>query len=210
VVVRVARLRGLLCVVSPAGGDPPGARLDVSGPLALFRRTTLYGHALASLLPALTWCDRFRMRAAVAEGSGARWLEIGSGDPLWLPAEVRRFDSAVEARFAADFAAAAPDWDVVREPQPVVAGGTLVVPDFALVHRRDPERRWLLEVVGFWTPDYLAKKLARLREAGLSRLILCIDEARACGAAELPPAAAIVRYRRRIDAGEVLRLVEAG
>ena len=39
-------------------------------------------------------------------------------------------------------------WDVIREPEPVKAGTTLLFPDFALQHRIQPERRWLLEIVG--------------------------------------------------------------
>lgn len=35
------------------------------------------------------------------------------------------------------------------------AAGTLIFPDFELVHRRERERRWLLEIAGFWTPEYL-------------------------------------------------------
>src|SRR2546427_5183295 len=48
----------------------------------------------------------------------------------------------------------------------VQAGGTLIFPDFALRHRADG-RRWLVEIVGFWTRDYVERKLALLRVAGL-------------------------------------------
>lgn len=43
------------------------------------------------------------------------------------------------------------------------------------------ELEGLLEIVGFWTADYVAKKLRRWRAAGLGRLILSIDAARNCG-----------------------------
>jgi len=62
--------------------------------------------------------------------------------------------------------------------------------------------------VGFWTPDYLEAKLRRLRAADLDRFILCIDEERNCSADELPHRAQVLRYRRRIDAAEVLGLIE--
>ena len=97
----------------------------------------------------------------------------------------------------------------MREPEPVVAGDALVFPDFALQHRMDPSRRWLLEIVGFWTPSYLARKLASYRAAGLSNLILCIDEERDCADGDLPPGTFVVRFRRRIDVGAVCRLIEA-
>jgi len=62
--------------------------------------------------------------------------------------------------------------------------------------------------VGFWTPDYVARKLALYRSAGLSNLILCIDEQRNCAEADLPPGARVLRYRRRVDAAAVLRAIE--
>src|SRR6266542_4404905 len=93
------------------------------------------------------------------------------------------------------------------EPEPVSAAGTLIFPDFALHHRHAAARRWLLEIVGFWTPEYVARKLALYRAARLSSLILCIDEDRNCAAEDLPSGALVVRFRRRVDAAAVLRLV---
>lgn len=98
---------------------------------------------------------------------------------------------------------------MVREPEPVEAGRVLIFPDFGLVHRRDSRRRWLLEIAGFWTPDYLERKLAVYRAADLRNIILCIDEDRRAGDDVLPPAARIVRFRRRIDVQEVLRIVSS-
>jgi predicted nuclease of restriction endonuclease-like RecB superfamily len=134
-------------------------------------------------------------------------LSLGTGDPI-LPADPPRlYDSRIEERFAREFRRLAPDWDVLREPEPVVAGSRLVFPDFALQHRYDASRRWLVEIVGFWTPDYVRRKLALYREARIANLILCIDAARACEEGSLPAGAVIVRFRRRIDAGAVRRIV---
>src|SRR2546427_956322 len=78
----------------------------------------------------------------------------------------------------------------------------------ALQHRSNPARQWLLEIVGFWTPDYVARKLALYRSARLPNLILCIDEDRNCADADLPPGALVVNFRRRVDAAAVLRVAE--
>ena len=80
-------------------------------------------------------------------------------------------------------------------------------PDFELVHRREPSRRWLLEIVGFWTADYLVEKLRRLRLARLDRLILCIDERRQCRDLALPDDARLVRYRTKVDPRAVLAAI---
>ena len=92
-----------------------------------------------------------------------------------------------------------------RSKIPVARG--LIFPDFALRRRTPPFERWWLEIVGFWTPEYLQQKLASLRLAGLERLILCIDAERNCSERDLPAGARVVRYRRRVDVEEVLRLI---
>jgi predicted nuclease of restriction endonuclease-like RecB superfamily len=79
--------------------------------------------------------------------------------------------------------------------------------DFALHHRYDTSRRWLLEIVGYWTPDYVRRKLALYREAQVTNLILCIDEARVCDEECLPAGAVVVKFRRRVDAGAVRRIL---
>ena len=204
--VRHSKLRGLICTVAGLP-KPPDSVLELSGPFALFRHTRLYGHALGELVPLLAWCRRFRLRAECVVEGRRLTLALGTGDPIFPADEPRRYDSRLEERFARDFRRVAPDWDVLREPEPVPAGDALIFPDFALHHRRDAGRRWLLEIVGFWTADYLARKLLQYRSAHLSNLILCIDEDRNCTAGELPAGALVVRFRRRVDAAAVLRLV---
>jgi predicted nuclease of restriction endonuclease-like RecB superfamily len=218
-IVRLAKLRGLLCiVVEPPGTAPnaavaldprdlrePSPRLQLSGPFSLFRHTLLYGRALAELVPHLAWCARFELRAACALRGRLVDVILESGAPIFPAAPPAPFDSKLEERFARDLSRVATDWDLVREPEALRAGGTLVFPDFLLRHRLDPRRRVLVELAGFWTPQYLATKLARLAAAALPPFILCVDEERACALGKLPASLSIVPFRRRVDAAAVLR-----
>jgi hypothetical protein len=205
-VVRSAKLHGLICTLEQRGAP----ELTISGPFALFRRTLVYGRALAALLPPLAWCPGFRLEADCLLAGLPGTLHLSSDDPIFPgEQEPRRFDSRVEERFARDMARAAPEWNVVREPEAVPAAGSLVFPDFALEHRYDG-RRWLVEILGFWSRAYVERKLAGLRAAGISNLILCVAEERNCGEDELPPRAGVVRYRRWVDVGEVLRAMGEG
>jgi uncharacterized protein len=206
-IVRLAKLRGLLCTIAETA-DAPRPVLEISGPFSLFRHTLLYGRALAELLPHLAWCARFELRAACTLRGRLATVALESGDPIFPAAPPVPFDSRLEERFARDMARLAPDWDLLREPEPVRAAGTLIFPDFLLRHRLHPERQALIEIVGFWTPDYLSAKLDKLRQADLPTCILCVDEDRACAAGELPAGMPVVPFRRRVDAAEVLRQVE--
>lgn len=205
-VVRHAKLRGLIANVRERGED--GVRLDVSGPFALFRHTLLYGRALGELVPFLAWCARYSLEAECVLKRGKGKLCLASGDPIFPAAEPKRYDSKLEERFAREFRKAATDWDLIREPEPVACGTSLLFPDFVLQHRTDPSRRWLLEIAGFWTPGYLEHKLARLREAKIANLILCIDETRNCSEESLPALARVIRYRRKIRIEHVLGFIE--
>jgi len=207
--VRQVKLRRLFCVVhGDAAADE--VELRVSGPFALFRQTAIYGRALASLVPRLAWCRSFTLQAvcSIDRLQAPRTLVLRSGDPIFPAEEGRRFDSRLEERFARDFARAAPAWEIIREPRPVSAGPVLIFPDFALRRREAVERPWLLEIVGFWTPEYLERKLALLRLANLDRFVLCIDEERASLLGELPAGAAVVRFRRKIDPAAVLAVIQ--
>jgi predicted nuclease of restriction endonuclease-like RecB superfamily len=49
-----------------------------------------------------------------------------------------------------------------------------MIPDFRLVH---PDGRvFILEIVGYWRPEYLQKKFAQVRKANCDNLILAISE----------------------------------
>ncbi|HEY7375782.1 MAG TPA: DUF790 family protein [Polyangia bacterium] len=210
-IVRLAKFRGLICsVAAPAPGARP--RLDISGPFSLFRHTLVYGRALAELLPHLAWCARFELAAVARLRGRLAQVTMESGDPIFPARAPAPFDSRLEARFAADVGRLAPDWDVIREPVPLQAGATLIFPDFLLRHRIHPERQALVEIVGFWTPDYLREKLARLRQVATAErppaFVLCIDEERGCAPSELPPGLPVVTFRRRVDAAAVMRAVE--
>ena len=210
--VRHARLRGLICTISSgvAGNDLARTRLSISGPFALFRHTLVYGRALAELVPLLARAPRFSLSArCLVHGEMVRFV-VESGDPLFPSENLRAFDSRVEERFARDMARLAPDWQVLREPTAVPALGTLIFPDFLLCHRLDPRRRFLVEIVGFWTPEYISRKLETLRAARIQNLILCIDEARRCSEADIPRHALVVRFRKKVDASKLLPILECG
>jgi hypothetical protein len=97
-IVRYAKLRGLLCVASTA---PPevafGATLEISGPLALFHRTRVYGNALASLVPRVSWCDRFELSAECLLTGETRALRVSTHGN----ARSRRQESMRSQRFRA-------------------------------------------------------------------------------------------------------------
>lgn len=206
-VIRQLLLRRLLLVARPVDN---GVHLRISGPIALFRHTTRYGRALGSVVPVLRAADSFVIIAHHRRGGRPIPVRVTSDDPVFpAGAAPKRFDSKLEERFAREFLKAAPDWDLVREPEPVEIDGSYVFPDFAVAHRRDRTRRWLLEIVGYWSPDYLDAKLRRLSRAGRADLIVCVDTSRGDGR-RWQTAGIVVPFEKRVDPADVLRIIEPG
>ena len=202
-VVQHATWQGLICTAEPDGPERRSCRIQVSGPLAILRATRLYGRALASLVPILPWCGRFRLRADVRLGGRDLAFGLDEAAPIARGTEPRRHDSGIEAAFEAEVRRLMPSWDVVREPRALPVAGSFVFPDFAIGPRSEPGGRVLVEIVGWWTRDYLEAKLARLRAAGCGRLITCIEE-RAGRHAGDPAGLDVIPFRRRVDAGAVI------
>lgn len=55
-------------------------------------------------------------------------------------------------------------------------GGTVMIPDFQLVHGLDEQRIILIELVGYWSPTYLRNKVAKVRSANCPYLLLLVYE----------------------------------
>ena len=120
------------------------------------------------------------------------------------------YDSEVEARLAREFAALerqgrAAGWRLMREPAPLLAGGRVLIPDFALVRG---DLRVFVEVAGFWTPGYLTRKRAALeRLAPEVPLVLAVVEESAAALSGLP--FPLVPYRTAVRVHELLAVAEA-
>ncbi len=84
-------------------------------------------------------------------------------------------------------------------------GSHLFFPDFTLsLNGTTPV--WV-EIVGYYTPEYLASKLRVLRDAAMHRMIVCVDES-LTDEPDAFRADAVLLYRRRIDAATLLAAAE--
>jgi predicted nuclease of restriction endonuclease-like RecB superfamily len=201
-VVRFAKLSGLLCTCE---FSERGTRLEVSGPLSILRHTTKYGFALASFFPAVVATPGFRLQALCVLGGEPVHLELEAADRIARTHRLPRdADSAVERALARDVRRLGSEWSLSRESHMLTLGARAVFPDFSLRHAGG--FTLLVEVVGFYTPEYLRSKLEALQAAAAEPLIVCIDEALACADGEVP--GAVLRFRRRIDAAKLIEAAE--
>ena len=207
-VLRFAHLRRLLCQAEQDPGGGP-VRMSLSGPLSLFHHTTKYGNAMAAWLPVLLRAPRWRLEATCMVRDRRRSWSASHTDPLGTTHRpVKRFDSVLERRFFGDMSRQAPRWEVLREADPVQLGRSILCPDFTLVDRARG-LRLPVEVVGYWTPEYLRRKWEVLRSLPPgSPWLVCLDEALASEAGEPPPGVPFFRFCKRIDVAQFLAFVE--
>ncbi len=164
--------------------DPGPATLSereivVTGPDALFRRSRRYGTRFARLLRTVASAGAWRLEATVDDRGTERELVLDDADPVRVPGtepvgEVS-YDSGVEADFAARFTALDLDWTLRREPEPLATGARVMIPDFAFDYRH-ADFRVFFEIMGFWTPEYVDKKLSQLASVEDVEMLVAVDE----------------------------------
>ncbi|HET9356702.1 MAG TPA: DUF790 family protein [Nitrososphaeraceae archaeon] len=166
---------------------------SIDGPLSIFKLTDRYGTSIAKLLPSITEAAEWSLRAYIVRktaSAGKKIYEfiISNKESPDLPkptdlfidnySNIKNtifekplssfsstqptFDSSVEQKFAVKFEQICNDWRLIREPDPlVVSDGRGFIPDFAF---EKYGIRVYLEIVGFWTNEYLLRKIQKIAD----------------------------------------------
>ena len=155
-----------------------GREVVVTGPDHLFRRSRRYGTAFARLLRSVAKTAEWRLDATIDDRGTERELSL-DGDDIGVPGvdpiAEPTYDSSVEADFAARFSALDLDWRLTREPEPLAVGSRVMIPDFAFDYRF-ANFRVFFEIMGFWTPEYVSKKLGQLADLEDVEMLVAVDE----------------------------------
>lgn len=158
-----------------------GFTLTIDGPTSLFKPSTRYGLALAKMLPALLHVTKWSMHSTLQTKdpftgvlkTGKFTLNSECGLVSHYPPG-KPYDSMLEAAFAERWSSTKTQWQLEREVDLIPIPGSVMIPDFRLVH---PDGRvFLLEIVGYWRPEYLQKKFAQVHKSDCDNLILAISE----------------------------------
>jgi predicted nuclease of restriction endonuclease-like RecB superfamily len=153
-----------------------GIRFLIDGPASVLKLTTRYGTSLAKLVPTIISMDSWRI---VADIRMRKPLILDLSDSLrnLFPAHeitTVEYDSSLERQFHE--IAASSGWEVIREPYPIVSGGSVFFPDF-LIKKGDV--KLLVEIIGFWTHDYIKKKLQKMKQVS-DKMLLLVDRNLSC------------------------------
>ena len=176
---RYLKLFGLMTYIE--GDADHGFTISIDGPTSLFKPSTRYGLAIAKLIPALLHVTKWSLTATLqsrdpysgVQKTGRFSLNDHCGLETHYPPG-KPYDSMLEASFANRWDSLKTDWVLEREVDLIPIPGSVMIPDFRLVH---PDgRTFLLEIVGYWRPEYLQRKFGQVRRSECDNLILAISE----------------------------------
>jgi predicted nuclease of restriction endonuclease-like RecB superfamily len=188
---------GLMYSVEKTAAD--GYTVSLDGPLSLFKMTERYGTSLAKLLPTIVSGDSWNFKADLIDRKKNNRIlhfeEDNNSAPefasLFAYEEQQPlFDSSVEEKFASKFNSLNTGWLLQREPEPLVAGRHVLIPDFSF---EKYGHKIFMEIVGFWTKEYIERKLSKL--ASLSpetEIIVALNENLRCSESKLSEIKAVM------------------
>ncbi len=161
----------------------------VDGPLSIVRLTDRYGMAMAKLIPLIIFTEKWSINAIILRKSisGIKKtynFQLSSKDkdlPLLDASNIHfqpspkseprlsfneyavdDFDSNVEKKFMDKFLKFSIGWKLIREPDPLIlSDGKAFIPDFVF---EKYGIKVYLEIVGFWTREYLKRKLEKIKD----------------------------------------------
>lgn len=199
------------------GDADQGFTIDIDGPTSLFKPSTRYGLDMAKLIPAILHVTKWGLTATLVmrdrytqQLKERRFtLEADCGLVSHYPPG-KPYDSMLEESFANRWPDKKTAWRLEREVDLVPIPGSVMIPDFRLVH---PDgRTYLLEIVGYWRPEYLRKKFAQVRKAETQNLILAVSERlnlEKAGVKTTDVPAKIIWFKQKLTPKQVLDCLEA-
>jgi len=185
-----------------------GYRIEIDGPMSLFSSVERYGIAMAKLLPAVLKCGDWRLAAKVNVGDGEKLFRLSPRQGLKSHyRDEPVFDSSAEEAFFTKFVRNKKSkWQIEREGSILDLKDTVMIPDFKFTHKKDG-RVAHVEIVGFWTPEYLAKKLDKLSRVEEANVVVAVPDALNCSDEVF--SGPVVHYKQRLMIKDVLPAIEA-
>jgi len=195
--------------------SPVGNKIRIEGASSLLKLSERYGTGLAKLLPVIVNSDEWAIDAEIVIRRDTpriyHFVMDSRSKNLLMSKEKESkimFDSGIEERFYNAFLAspASKSWQLIREPDALFTGKTVFIPDFKFTHNEMGIETYF-EIVGFWTEDYIKRKLSKLRAVPFN-ILVAIDKNLACfnsANTDLGLNQPMILYNRKVPVGDVLR-----
>lgn len=165
------------------GNTQAGYEVNLDGPVSMFHRSQKYGIQMAVFLPALLLCKGWRMRAEIAPQSksnrGKAFYELDSRQKQLRSTyqNIALTENFIGEKLLHDWQRFESEWRMELSSEMIDLGESAFIPDFVLRH--EDGRKFFLEILGFWTPEHLQKRLREFAHASVENFIIAAwDELR--------------------------------
>jgi uncharacterized protein len=159
------------------GNAANGYEITLTGAASLFHRSQKYGIQMAVFLPALLLCENWRMRAEIAQKEGGNVFYELSSEQKELKSsylDEPEYKNADIEKLKTDWEKANVNWQLQENREVIDLGKTAFIPDFVLISP-DNEKVYL-DVLGFWTPKALKKRLEEYSAANFRKFIFAAGQ----------------------------------
>jgi len=155
------------------GNAGAGYEITLTGAASLFHRSQKYGIQMAVFLPALLLCKNWRFRAEIANKQGRNLFFELAGEQTEIVSN-RMDDAPYEnpdiQKLLKNWEKAAGDWRLEENREVIDLGKTAFVPDLVLIS--PGKEKIYTDVLGFWTPKSLQKRLEEFASANFKNFII--------------------------------------
>ncbi len=161
---------------SVAGNADEGYNITLTGAASLFKSSQKYGIRMAVFLPVLLLCRDWKMSAEISDKKRGTAFYTLSSEQDELEShylDEPEYKNPVGEKLVGNWEKYESVWKLKENREVVDLGKTAFVPDFVLAAGR---KKIYLDILGFWTPKMLKKRLAEFREAKFTKFILAADE----------------------------------
>jgi predicted nuclease of restriction endonuclease-like RecB superfamily len=183
------------------GNAANGYEITLTGAASLFHRSQKYGIQMAVFLPALLLCKNWRFRAEIAQKKGKNlFFELASEqtDIVSNRYDETPYENPDIQRLQKNWEKFATDWQLKENREVIDLGKTAFVPDLVLIS--PAKEKIYLDVLGFWTPKSLQKRLEEFASAGFKNFIIAAsNELRGSREEFLQDSANVILYKTKIE-----------
>jgi predicted nuclease of restriction endonuclease-like RecB superfamily len=159
------------------GNAVNGYEITLTGAASIFHRSQKYGIQMSVFLPALLLCGNWRMKAEIANKKGKNlFYELTSEqtDLISNRYDEPEYENPLFEKLQRDWEKSKCSWQLVENNEVIDLGKTAFIPDFTLLSPLG--ERIYLDVLGFWTPKSLKKRLDEFEAVSFDKFIIAAWE----------------------------------
>lgn len=159
------------------GNAVNGYEITLTGAASIFHRSQKYGIQMSVFLPALLLCGNWRMKAEIANKKGKNlFYELTSEqtDLISNRYDEPEYENPLFEKLQRDWEKSKCSWQLVENNEVIDLGKTAFIPDFTLLSPLG--EKIYLDVLGFWTPKSLKKRLDEFEAVNFDKFIIAAWE----------------------------------